>query len=146
MALIEQIEDDYKEAFKAHHNVKVSMLRMLKSSLKNAEIEARHHLNDEEVIGVMTKDAKKRRESIAMFTKAGRTDLVDQENAELQELMYYLPTQMSDAEIETLATTVIAELHATAKDFGSVMKTVIERSKGQADGVRVVPIVKKLLH
>lgn len=146
MPLIQQIEHDYKEAFKAHNTVKVSMLRMLKSSLKNAEIDAQHDLSDPEIIVVMTKDAKRRRESIAMFEQAGRADLVAQENAELQELMYYLPTQMSDGEIETLATAVIAELQATQKDFGRVMKTVTERSKGQADGSRVVPIVKKLLH
>ncbi len=146
MALLEQIEHDYKEAFKAHHTAKVSMLRMLKASLKNAEIEARHDLKDDEIIAVMTKDAKRRRESIAMFEQAGRADLVAQENAELQELMFYLPTQMSDSEIETLAKTVIAELQATTKDFGPVMKTVTERSKGQADGGRVAPIVKNLLH
>lgn len=145
MALMEQIENDYKEAFKAHQGPKVSMLRMLKSSLKNAEIEARHNLSDEEIITVMTKEAKRRRESISMFQQAGRTELVEQENAELQELMYYLPTQMSDAEIEALATSVIAELNATTKDFGRVMKTVTEKSKGQADGSRIAPIVKTLL-
>lgn len=145
MALMEQIENDYKEAFKAHHTPKVNMLRMVKSALKNAEIEARHNLSDPEIIDVMTKEAKRRRESIAMFQQAGRTDLVDQENLELQELMLYLPTQMSDSEIEALAKAVIAELNATTKDFGRVMKTVTERSKGQADGSRVAPIVKTLL-
>lgn len=145
MALMEKIETDYKEAFKAHNGPKVNMLRMVKSALKNAEIEARHNLSDEEIITVMTKEAKRRRESIAMFQQAGRTDLVDQENLELQELMFYLPTQMSDSEIETLAAAVIKELNATQKDFGRVMKTVTERSKGQADGSRVAPVVKKLL-
>ncbi len=142
---MEQIENDYKVAFKAHQGPKVNMLRMVKSALKNAEIEARHNLTDEEIIQVMTKEAKRRRESIAMFAKAGRTDLVNQENAELQELMLYLPTQMSDSEIEELVKKVIAELSATTKDFGRVMKTVTERSKGQADGNRVAPVVKKLL-
>lgn len=145
MALMEQIENDYKEAFKAHQAAKVSMLRMVKSALKNVEIDVRHNLTDEEIIAVMTKEAKRRRESIAMFQEAGRTELVDQENAELQELMLYLPTQMSDSEVEALVVAVIAELKATAKDFGQVMKTVTERSKGQADGSRVAPVVKKLL-
>lgn len=142
---MEQIEDDYKTAFKASHRVKVDMLRLLKSAIKNAEIEARHNLTDDEIIAVMTREAKRRRESIQMFQQAGRTDLVDKENAELQELMFYLPTQFSDSEIETAVRETIAELNATSQDFGRVMGTVMKKVKGQADGERVSAAVKKLL-
>jgi uncharacterized protein YqeY len=142
---MEKIEADYKTAFKAGHRPKVEMLRMLKSAIKNAEIEARHNLTDDEIITVMTREAKRRRESIQMFQHAGRSDLVDKENAELQELMFYLPTQFSDSEIEAVGLEVIAELKATAKDFGRVMGAVMKKVKGQAEGERVSTAVKKLL-
>ncbi len=145
MSLIETLEHDYKEAFKAHQAAKVAVLRMVKAALKNAEIEARHELSDEEVIAVMTKEAKRRREAIAMYLQAGRQSLVDQENAELQELMYYLPTQFSDSELETEVKKVIDQLQAGPNDFGQVMGMVMKNIKGQADGNRVSATVKRLL-
>lgn len=146
MALLQQIENDYKEAFKAHHQVKVSLLRMIKAALKNAEIDARHDLNDDEIIAVMTKEAKRRKEAIAMYQQAGRQDLVDQENAELQELQFYLPTEMSDSELAVVIDQVIAELKPTPQDFGKVMSAVMAKVKGQADGSRVSAAVKSKLH
>lgn len=146
MALMEQIENDYKAAFKAHHRPKIEMLRMVKAAIKNAEIDARHNLSDEEIIVVMTKEAKRRREAIAMFQQAGRQELVDQENEELQELMYYLPTQYSDSEIEAAAKKVIDEMQAGPGDFGKVMGATMKAVKGQADGDRVSAAVKKLLN
>lgn len=145
MGLMEQIEDDYKAAFKAHHRPKVEVLRMVKAAIKNAEIEARHNLKDDEIIQVMAKEAKRRREALAMFEQAGRTELAAKENEELQELMYYLPTQFSDSEIEAEVKKVIAEMNATAKDFGQVMGAVMKNIKGQAEGQRVSAAVKKLL-
>lgn len=145
MALMEQIENDYKAAFKSGHRPKIEMLRMLKSALKNAEIEARHNLSDEEITAVMTKEAKRRRDSIAMFQQAGRMDLVDNENAQLQELMFYLPTQYSDSELEAVVRDVIAELKATPKDFGRVMGAAVKKVKGQAEGERIAATVKALL-
>ncbi len=145
MALIEQIENDYRVAFKAHHRPKVEMLRMVKSAIKNAEIEARHNLSDDEIIVVMTKEAKRRREALAMFQAGGRQDLVEKENAELQELMYYLPNQFSDSEIASVVKQVIAELKPSPKDFGKVMGQVMQKIKGQAEGERVAAAVKALL-
>lgn len=146
MALLEQLENDYKVAFKAHHQVKVNMLRMIKAAIKNAEIEARHELNDDEIIAVMTKEAKRRKEAIALYRQGGRNDLVDQENAELQELQFYLPTEMSDSELAAAIDQVIAELKPTPKDFGKVMSAVMAKVKGQADGTRVSAAVKSKLH
>lgn len=145
MALMEQIETDYKAAFKSGAKTKVDMLRMLKSALKNAEIEARHPLTDPEVITVMTREAKRRREAIQMFQQGNRADLVEKENGELQELMYYLPTQMSDSEIEAVVKEIVTQLNAGPKDFGKVMGMTMKKVAGQADGERVTPIVKKLL-
>ncbi len=146
MPLLQKIEDDYKVAFKAHQDAKVNVLRMVKAAIKNAEIQARHTLNDDEIIAVMTKEAKRRREAIAMYQQANRQDLVTSENAELQELMYYLPTEMSDSELDQVVTGVIAELKPTPKDFGKVMSAVMAKVKGQADGSRVSARVKANLH
>lgn len=146
MSLVDQIDRDYKEAFKARHQVKVSLLRLMKAAIKNAEIEARHELSDDEVIAVMTTEAKRRRETMAVYANAGRQDLADRENAELQELMYYLPTQLSDSELDAIVAAVITELKATPKDFGRVMSTVMAKAKGQADGGRAAAAVKKVLH
>lgn len=145
MPLLQQLEEDYKTAFKGHHQHKVDMLRMVKAAIKNAEIEARHELSDDEVMAVMTKEAKRRRESIAMFEQAGRADLVERENAQLQELMFYLPNQYSDDELAAVVETVIAELQPTPKDFGKVMQAVMAKVKGQADGNRVSAAVKAKL-
>ncbi len=147
MMLHEQIEHDYLEAFKARRQAKVDVLRLIKAAIKNREIELRHqHLTDEEVIAVMTKEAKRRREAIAMYEQGGRPELAAKENAELQELMYYLPTQLSDGELETIIASVIAELKATPKDFGRVMSAAMAKAEGQADGSRVSAAVKKVLH
>lgn len=146
MGLLDQIEHDYREAFKAHQQTKVNLLRMVKSALKNTEIDVRHDLSDDEIIAVMTKEAKRRKEAIAMYRQAGRQDLVDQENAELQELQFYLPTEMSDSELAVVIDQVIAELKPTPKDFGKVMSAVMAKVKTQADGNRVSAAVKSKLH
>ncbi len=146
MALLEQIEEDYKVAFKGHHQVKVNLLRLIKAAIKNAEIEVHHPLSDQEIIAVMTTEAKRRREAIAMYQQAGRADKVADENAELQELMEYLPTQLSDHELDQIVSSVIAELQPTPKDFGKVMSAAMAKVKGQADGSRVSAAVKAKLH
>lgn len=146
MSLSDQIEQDYRQAFKAHHHVKVDLLRMVKAALKNHEIDVRHPLSDDEIIAVMTKEAKRRREAIAMYQQGNRPDLVAKENAELQELMLYLPTEMSDAEVEQVVKAVVTELKPSPKDFGRVMSAVMAKVKGQADGTRVAAIVKANLH
>lgn len=145
MGLLEKIDEEYKVAFKAHHQAKVNALRLMKSAVKNAAIEARHDLTDAEIIQVMTKEAKRRRESIEMFAKAGRADLVAQEQAELTELEVYLPAQLDDAGLEKIVQAVITTLSPTPKDFGKVMQAVMAQVAGQADGGRVSAAVKRLL-
>jgi hypothetical protein len=145
MTLEERIDADYKTAFKAHEAVKVGALRMVKSAIKNAAIEARQTLTDEETLAVIAREVKRRRESIAMFTQGGRTDLVEQEQAELATIEGYLPAQMGDEELTKIVAAVVAELAAGPKDFGKVMNAAMAKVKGQADGNRVSAIVKKLL-
>lgn len=145
MAILQTIENDYKAAFKAHHQATIDALRLLKSALKNAEIEARRELTDPEIQQVLTKEAKRRREAMALFTQGGRPDLVAKEQAELDEIARYLPPQLDDGQLDTVISQTIAELKATAKDFGRVMSTVMSKISGQADGGRVSAAVKRLL-
>lgn len=143
---MEKIDADYIAAFKAHQTPKVNLLRMVKSAIKNTEIEVRRHaLTDEEILAVLVKEAKRRKESIAMFTEAGRTDLVAAEQAELDELEAYLPAQMSDADLEQIVQATVTAMNGTAKNFGQIMGAVMAKVKGQADGNRVSTAVKKIL-
>lgn len=145
MTTLERIEQEYKEAFKARQTDKVNMLRMVKAAHKNAEIEARHDLSEAEMIAVLQKEAKRRRESIAMYTQGNRPDLVAQETAELAELEKFLPAPMSDADLQRITQGVIDELQPTPKDFGKVMSAVMAKVAGQADGNRVAAVVKTIL-
>lgn len=146
MSLEATIDTQYKEALKAHDSVTVGVFRMLKSALKNAAIEARHALSSDEEVAVLQREVKRRRESIAVFTDGGRKDLADTEQVELTILEKFLPAQMADDQLEAIVQEVITSQNATAKDFGKVMGAVMAKVKGQADGTRVTPIVKKLLH
>ncbi|MCB0169673.1 MAG: GatB/YqeY domain-containing protein [Anaerolineae bacterium] len=146
MSVIDQINSDLKTAMKSGQKELVATLRSLKSAIKYAEIEAGGELNDEATIGVLSKQAKQRRDSIAEFEKAGRSDLVAQETAELQIIETYLPAQLSEEEIRAKVQAVITALNVTdTKGMGQVMKQVMADLKGQADGKTVNQIVRQLL-
>ena len=146
MSVIDQINSDLKTAMKSGQKELVATLRSLKSAIKYAEIEAGGELNDEATIGVLSKQAKQRRDSIAEFEKAGRSDLVAQETAELQIIETYLPAQLSEEEIRAKVQAVITTLNVTdTKGMGQVMKQVMADLKGQADGKTVNQIVRQLL-
>ena len=146
MSIIDQINSDLKNAMKSGQKELVATLRSLKSAIKYAEIEAGGELNDEATIGVLSKQAKQRRDSIAEFEKAGRSDLVAQETAELQIIETYLPAQLSEEEIRAKVQAVITALNVTdTKGMGQVMKQVMADLKGQADGKTVNQIVRQLL-
>jgi uncharacterized protein YqeY len=121
-------------------------LRMLLSAIKNAEIDRRGELDDQEIQAVVAKEIKLRREAIVEFKKGERQDLVDEEEAELKVLLAYMPEQLTEDEIAALARQVIAEVGATGpRDMGKVMKHLMPSMKGKADGQVVSGIVKKLL-
>lgn len=145
MSLQTRIDADYKAAFKDRNQVAIDAFRMLKTAVKNAEIDARHELSDEETLAVVAKEAKRRRESITMFKTGSRPDLVAAEEAQLKVIEQYLPAQMGDSDLEKIVQQAITELSATAKDFGKVMSTIMAKVKGQADGTRVTALVKKHL-
>lgn len=147
MGLREQIRDDMKEAMKAKEMDKLNAIRMIQAAFKNREIELRpNEITEEELVGVLKKLAKQRKESIETYTAANRKDLADNEAKELKLIEAYLPAQMSREQIEKLVAQVIAETGAKSqKDMGAVMKGVIAKSGGQADNKVVSEVVKSKL-
>ncbi len=146
MPLLQKIDEDLKSALKASDQIKVSALRMLKASLKNRQIEKRGELSDEDVIDVLVSLSKQRRESIEMFSKGGREELAEKEKQELSILQSYLPSKLSNEEIDSIILEAIKDSKAkSVKDMGSVMKIVMPRVKGMADGKYVNQRVKELL-
>lgn len=146
MALTEQLDRELKEALKSKDDLKVSVIRMIKASLKNKAIEKMSTLTSDDEISVLSYLAKQRRESIEQFTLAGRTDLVEKEKKELEIIQSYLPKQLSQEEIDEIIYSAIKECNATsASDMGKVMKIVAPKIRGVADGKAVSERVKELL-
>lgn len=147
MSLKEQIESDVKTFMKARDMETVSALRMVTSAIKNRMIEVRpNELIDDDVIGVLKKLSKQRKDSIEQFQKAGRNDLAEQEQKELLVLEKYLPEQMSEEKITEIVVAAIAEVGASSmKDMGKVMGVVTGKTQGAADNKLVSQIVKAKL-
>ena len=146
MALAEKIRSDLDKAIKQGDTVRRSTLRLVISGMGYAEIEKQKHLDDADIIDVLSKEAKKRRESIEAFEKGKRPDLVAQEKAELAIISEYLPAQMSPEDIKALAEKVIAEMGATGPaDKGKVMSKLMPQTKGKAEGKVVSDIVTEAL-
>lgn len=140
------IRDEMTAAWKAGDTVRRDTLRLLIASLQNARIAAGHDLAEDEVIRVLQKEARQRRDSIEEFSKANRTDLVAKEEAELRVIEGYLPVALTDDEIRAIAREVIAEAGASgAGDVGKVMRPILARVAGRADGNVVNRIVREQL-
>lgn len=149
MSLKEKINNDIKEALKQKDAFRLSVLRLLNSSIRNKEIEKlkkEECLSDDEIISVITNEVKKRRDSIDMYTNADRQELAEKEGNELKILMEYLPQQFTEDEIKNIIKSAINKINASGeKDFGLVMKEVSPKTKGRADGSLVAKLVKELL-
>ena len=146
MTLKEQLDDAMKQAMKARDDLRLSAVRMIRSLVKNREIEQKHELDDQGVIEVISTLVKQRRESIRLYQEGNRQDLVDKEEAELAILLGFLPTQLSTAEITELVTRVIGETSTQGiKDMGKIMKVLTPMTTGRADGKTVSETVKRLL-
>lgn len=147
MALSDQISSDLQSALKANDKIKLSILRMIKAAIKNKEIDKGHvSLNDDEVMAILNSFLKKGKESFEQFSNAGREELAAQEKEELLIVQSYLPEQLSDDEIREMALEAVKETGAAgAKDFGNVMKAMMAKTKGKADGKVVSALIKKLL-
>jgi uncharacterized protein len=148
MPLKEQFTSDLTDAMRQSDEVRKSTLRMLITAINVAEVAGseRRQLNDEQVMQVVAKQVKQRRESIDEFQKAGRQDLVDKEAAELKVLEAYMPPQMPRPEIEAEARKVISEVGAKGpSDKGKVMQTLMPRLSGRAEGRDINAVVTELL-
>src|SRR5687767_8561679 len=124
--LREKIAEEMRAAMKAREQARVAALRMLMTAVKNIEVEKLHELSDDEVLDVIAREAKRRRESIDAFDKGGRPDLVDKETAELRVLESYLPEKLSEDELAALVDQAVAETGASSpKQMGEVMKALM---------------------
>jgi len=147
MLLRDKINGHITAAMKSKETTRLSALRMLKAAVMNKGIEKSHDLDDAEVLQVVSALVKQRRDSIEQFSKAGRTDLVDKETAEIKVLEEYLPPAASAADIDAAIDEAIAETGVTSvKDMGKVMKAVMPRLAGKnADGRAVNEAVRRKL-
>ncbi len=148
MELREQILADIKAAMIAKDSLKLNTLRFLQSAIKNKEIDSRPNpITAEDVMGVLKKLVKQRKESIDQYKAANRQDLVDQEAAELKVMEAYLPAQMTTEQIEKVVLEVITSTGAkTIKEMGVVMKEVLAKTAGTADGKIVSELIKAKLN
>ncbi len=147
--LLDRINEDYKNAMKDKDEVRRQTINLLKSALKYREIELREkgkEMNDEEIISVIQREIKKRKEALELYEKGGRVDLAEKEKAEIAILESYLPKQLSEEELNTIIDEVITHTGAKSlSDVGKVMKEVMPRVKGRADGNIVKALVEKKL-
>ena len=146
MGLKERLYKDMQKAAKERNSLALSALRMALAEIKNKEIEARGELADDAVLKVLASAVKRRRESIELFLKGNRPELAEKEQAEIVVLESYLPKGLSEAEIEALVREAIAAAGAKApSDMGRVMKELMPKVAGRADGKTVNEIVRRLL-
>lgn len=149
MILLEQIDQDLTTAIKSKDKIKTSTLRMLKSTIHNWQIAERLQAKapeDSQVIALIQKEIKSRREALEMYQKGGREELAQKEKGEIAVLEKYLPQQMSEEEIRTRAKELVAKTGASGpQDIGKIMGPIMANLKGRADGSLVAKIVKEEL-
>jgi len=134
MSLKERITDDMKAAMRSGEKERLGVIRMITSAIKQREVDERISLDDTQVLSVLEKMIKQRKESLTMFQAGNRQDLVDKESAEITLLQGYLPTQLSDADIDALIGEAIAATGAASiKDMGKVMGIIKSKAQGRAD-------------
>lgn len=146
MNLQEKLMEDLKDAMRRGDETRRSVIRMARAAIKNAEVDRGRPLSDDEVLQVLEKEVKQRRDSIAEFARGNRPDLVAREQAEMEILLEYLPEQMSREQIEEVARRIIAQAGARSPtDVGKVMPKIMAEVRGKADGRVVSQVVQELL-
>jgi uncharacterized protein YqeY len=146
MSLSERLNEDMKLAMKSQSKFKLSVIRMVRAAIKNIEIDQRKTLDDQEVLDVLSREIKQRRDSLQEFEKAGRDDLAETVKAEIDILIEYLPQQLSEEEVKAIVQQTIQEVGASSKaDMGKVMGALMPKVKGRADGKIVNQAVQQLL-
>lgn len=142
----ERLKADMITAMKAKEKERLEAIRFMQAAIKRIEIDTRKDLDDAAVIAILNNQAKQRRDSIDQFTKGGRAELAAKEEAELKVLMEYLPEQLSASELEQLVLAAIKEAGATGmKDLGAVMKILVPKVAGKADGSAVSALARQKL-
>ena len=146
MMLKSRIQEDVKNALRSHERERLAVLRLISAAIKQKEVDERIDLNDEQVLAVLDKMVKQRRESIEQFEQAGRQDLIDKERFELDLIQGYLPAPLEEEELSALIRTTISELGATSmRDMGQVMGALRGQVQGRADMKAVSQAVKDQL-
>ncbi|KQX64782.1 GatB/YqeY domain-containing protein [Paenibacillus sp. Root444D2] len=146
MSLSDRLNEDMKQAMKSQDKFKLSVIRMVRSTIKNSEIELKRALDDNEVLDVLTREIKQRKDSLHEFTKAGRDDLAEGLKAELVILAEYMPQQLSEEEVKAIVQQTIQQIGASSKaDMGKVMTALMPQVKGRADGKLINQLVQQLL-
>jgi uncharacterized protein YqeY len=146
MSLLQKLDDDLKSSLKASDSLRVSVVRMAKAAIKYRQIDKGTELSDDDILSVLSVLAKQRRESIEQFSNGGREDLAEKERQELAILQSYLPQQLTAEELDKLITETIRESAAQGpQDFGKLMRLVMPKVKGAADGKVVSQRAKDLL-
>ena len=146
MTLKERLNDDMKSAMKQKEESRLAAVRQIRGAVKNKEIELMRELKDEDVFKVIGTLIKQHKESIEMFEKGGRTELMQKEQAELVVLESYLPQQMGEDEVRALVREAIQAVGATsAKEIGAVMKYVMPKTQGRADGKLINQLAREML-
>ena len=146
MSLVVKINEDMKDAMKSQDKERLGVIRMLKSAMQLTSIEKKHELSDDEVIDVLSKQIKMRKDSVAEFSKANRMDLANQYEKEIDILMTYMPEQLSLEDVISIIDEVIKEVNPTSqKQMGLVMKEVTPKVKGKFDMGEVSKIIRERL-
>lgn len=146
MSLSERLNEDMKQAMKSQDKFKLSVIRMVRAAIKNIEIDQRKTLDDNEVLDVLNREIKQRKDSLQEFEKAGRADLADHAKAELVILTEYMPQQLTEEEVKAIVQQTIQEVGASSKaDMGKVMGALMPKVKGRADGKLINQLVQQNL-
>ena len=146
MALYDEIIADFRKAMKEQDKLTLSVLRGLKTAVKNKQVELRQEPSEDQIRGVISSEIKKRKEAIEKYNEGSRPDLAEKEKSEMDILTSYLPPQLSTEEIKEILTQVIQEISANGpKDLGMVMKTAMPKLTGRADGREVNRLARELL-
>ena len=146
MAFKEQLTEDLKASMKNKDIIRKDVVTMIRSSIKQIEVDERRECTDDDIIAIVAKQVKQRKDALESFQKGQRQDLVEQTRAEIDVLESYLPAQLSEEELMLIIMEAITSTDAqTIKDMGKVMSQVMEKSKGKADGKMVNQLVRQIL-
>lgn len=147
MSLKDKLMSDLKESMKSKDKLRKNVITMVRASIKQKEVDERTELTDKDILGIISKQYKEKKSSIEEFKKGNREDLVKQAEDEMKILLHYLPEQLSEKELTKIIKEVIdSENISSMKDMGQLMKSVMPKVQGKADGQTVNKIAKELLN